>query len=53
MQFPSHRTLALPVQRVISQLDPDLPVSDVTTLREAIGKSTINSEFSSTDSGRH
>ena len=40
-------SLALPVQRVISQLDPDLPVSDVTTLREAIGKSTINSEFSS------
>jgi putative ABC transport system permease protein len=40
-------SLALPVQRVISQLDPDLPVYDVTTLREAIGKSTIDSEFSS------
>ena len=40
-------SLASPVQRVISQLDPDLPVSDVTTLREAIGKSTIDSEFSS------
>jgi putative ABC transport system permease protein len=40
-------SLALPVQRVISQLDPDLPVSDVTTLREAISKSTIDSQFSS------
>jgi putative ABC transport system permease protein len=40
-------SLAFPVQRVVSQLDPDLPVSDVTTLREVIGKSTINSEFSS------
>ncbi len=40
-------SLALPVQKAISQLDPDLPVSDVTTLREAIGKSTIDSEFSS------
>jgi predicted permease len=40
-------SLALPIQKVISQLDPDLPVSDVTTLRDAIGKSTINSEFSS------
>ena len=40
-------SLALPVQRVISQLDPDLPVSDVTTLHKAIGKSTIDSELSS------
>jgi len=40
-------SLALPVQKMISQLDPDLPVSDVTTLREAIGKSTIDAGFSS------
>lgn len=36
-----------PVQRIIGRLDPDLPVSDVTTLREAIGKSTVDSQFDS------
>jgi putative ABC transport system permease protein len=40
-------SLALPVQKVIGQLDPDLPVSDVMTLREAIGKATIDSAFDS------
>jgi putative ABC transport system permease protein len=40
-------SLALPVQRVIGQLDRDLPVSGVMTLRQAIGKSTIDSEFDS------
>jgi predicted permease len=40
-------SFAMPVQKLIGQLDPDLPVSDVTTLREAIGKSTIDSEFDS------
>jgi putative ABC transport system permease protein len=39
--------LALPVQKIIGQLDPDLPVSDVMTLREAIGKTTIDSQFDS------
>ncbi len=40
-------SLALPVQKVIAGMDPDLPVSGVMTLREAVGKSTINSEFDS------
>jgi putative ABC transport system permease protein len=40
-------SLALPVQKIVGHLDPDLPVSDVMTLREAIGKSTIDSEFDS------
>lgn len=40
-------SLALPVQRVVAQLDPDLPVSDVLTLRQAIGKSIVDSEFDS------
>ena len=39
--------LALPVEKIVSQLDPDLPVSDVTTLREAAGKWTIDFEFDS------
>jgi predicted permease len=40
-------SFALAVQKVIGQLDPDLPVSDVMTLRGAIGKSTIDSQFDS------
>lgn len=40
-------SLAVPVQKIVAQLDPDLPVSNVMTLREAIGKSTIDSEFDS------
>ena len=39
--------MAVPVQKIVAQLDPDLPVSNVMTLREAIGKSTIDSEFDS------
>jgi predicted permease len=39
--------LALPVQKIIGELDPDLPVSDVMTLRETIAHSTIDSQFDS------
>ena len=39
--------MAVPVQKIVAQLDPDLPVSNVMTSREAIGKSTIDSEFDS------
>lgn len=39
--------MTVPVQKVIGQLDPDLPVFNVMTLREAIGKSTIDSQFDS------
>ena len=40
-------SLAMPVQKILSALDPDLPVADVMTLREAINKSTIDSQFDS------
>lgn len=40
-------SLAMPVQKVLGALDPDLPVTSVMTLREAVGKSTIDSEFDS------
>ena len=40
-------SLAMPVQKLIGKMDPDLPVSSVMTLRQAIGKTTINSEFDS------
>jgi ABC-type antimicrobial peptide transport system permease subunit len=38
---------AMPIQKIIGSLDPDLPVSDVSTLRESIAKSTIDSQFDS------
>ncbi len=40
-------SFALPVEKILSRLDPDLPVSDVMTLREAIGKSAIDAQFDS------
>lgn len=40
-------TLALPIEKLIGKLDADLPVSDVITLRETIGRSTADSQFNS------
>jgi predicted permease len=41
-------SLAVPVQKVIATLDPNLPVADVMTLDESIGKSTQQAGFNST-----
>ncbi|HZD48751.1 MAG TPA: ABC transporter permease [Silvibacterium sp.] len=41
-------SLALPVQKVVSGLDRDLPVSDVMTMRQMIGKTTVDASFDST-----
>jgi len=41
-------TLALPVQRIIGELDHDLPVSDVLTMDQMLGKSTMNESFNAT-----
>jgi predicted permease len=38
-------SLALPIQKEIAQLDPDLPVSDVLTMEQIIGKSTASAKF--------
>jgi len=38
-------TLALPVQRVVASLDRDLPVSDVLTMDQLLGKSTVDTSF--------
>jgi len=38
---------AMPIQKIIGGLDPDLPVSGVGTLRESIAKATIDSHFDS------
>ncbi len=40
-------TLAMPIEKLIGRLDVDLPVSDVMTLREMIGRSTADSQFES------
>ena len=37
--------LALPIQRVVAQMDADLPVSDALTMEQLIGQSTINARF--------
>jgi ABC-type antimicrobial peptide transport system permease subunit len=40
--------LALPVQRIVQQLDPELPVADVLTMDQVIGKSTVDASFDAT-----
>ncbi len=40
--------LALPVQRIVQQLDHDLPVSDILTMEQLLGKSTIDASFDAT-----
>jgi putative ABC transport system permease protein len=37
--------LALPIQKLIAQMDPDLPVSDVLTMQQLVNDSTINASF--------
>jgi predicted permease len=39
--------LALPVQKLLAQIDPDMPVSDVLTMEQSIGKSTMDASFTS------
>jgi predicted permease len=40
--------LALPIQQVVQQLDPGLPVSDILTMDQLIGKSTLDASFDAT-----
>ena len=48
VRAPQHvESLALPVQKVIGELDPDLPVSEVMTLRQTISQTTLSSQFDS------
>ncbi len=41
-------TLALPVQRVIQGMDRDLPVADVLTMNQLLGKGTLDASFNTT-----
>lgn len=40
-------TLALPIQKLLAQLDPDLPVSDILTMEQSIAQSTLDASFTS------
>jgi predicted permease len=40
--------LALPVQQIIQGMDRDLPVSDVLTMNQLLGKSTLDQSFDAT-----
>jgi len=39
---------ALPVQRIVSEMDNDLPVSDVLTMNQLLGKHTFDQSFNAT-----
>jgi predicted permease len=41
-------SFALPVQKIIYELDHDLPVADVLTMDQVLGKSTLNESFNAT-----
>ena len=40
-------SLALPIQKALAEIDPDLPVSDVLTMEQLIGRSTLDAAFTS------
>jgi predicted permease len=40
-------SLALPIHKIFGQLDPDLPVSDVLTMRQQVGVATQQEHFNS------
>ena len=41
-------SLAVPIEKLMTQIDSDLPVSDVLTMEQSIGKSTLDENFTST-----
>lgn len=38
-------SFALPIQKIVQQLDSELPVSDVLTMDQLVGKSTVDASF--------
>jgi predicted permease len=38
-------SFALPIQKIIAQMDRDLPVSDILTMDQIVGKSTLDASF--------
>jgi predicted permease len=49
MVHASHNVeaLAMPIQKIIGQMDPDLPIAGVMTLQESINRSSMSSQFDS------
>lgn len=41
-------SFALPVQRIVAQIDPDLALSDVLTMDQLLGESTLSASFNAT-----
>jgi putative ABC transport system permease protein len=41
-------SLAAPIEKLLAQFDPDLPVANVLTMEQSIGKSTLDESFTST-----
>lgn len=39
---------AVPVQQIVAAMDPDLPVSDILTMNQILGESTLNQSFNTT-----
>ena len=40
--------LALPVQRILAQIDRDVPVADILTMNQVVGQSTLDTRFDAT-----
>jgi predicted permease len=47
---PGHdpASLALPIQKVIAGIDPDLPIANILTMDQRIGQSTLDANFDAT-----
>jgi len=41
-------SLAAPIEKLLAQFDPDLPVANVLTMEQSLGKSTLDQSFTST-----
>ena len=48
MRMPQREaaSVALPIQKLIAEMDPDLAVSDVLTMEQVIGRATTDASFS-------
>jgi predicted permease len=46
--YADETSLGIPIQQIVQQMDPELSVSDVLTMNQLIGKSTLNASFDAT-----
>src|SRR6202042_3787519 len=45
---PEVTTLALPIQRIVQRIDPQLAVMDVLTMDQIVGRQTLDANFDAT-----